>query len=160
MKKIIKQAVSIILGAFLISGFTLAQEPQFPCRAPGYGAGVAANFTDQQKEMLKQISEKKKSFKQEFQETVSQEQKDILEDPRLLPVERKKEFSASFTDEQVKMIKSHNAEIKKMREEIRASVTPEQKAALQKGNKNQGKYARRPGPGAGMYCPCCPCRKL
>lgn len=157
MKTSIKPAVLLILGVFLMFGPAWAQEQQFPCQAIGPRVGMMAIYTDQQKEMLKQIMEKKKSFKTVFQQTVSKEQSDILEDPRLMPAERKKAYRASFTDKQVNLIKAHNAEIKKMREELRTSLTPEQLAAFQKGKKPQGNFDRGPGQGRGKYCPCCPC---
>jgi hypothetical protein len=95
--------------------------------------------------MLNQRAEKKQDFRKAFKATISQSQKDILRDPRVMPSDRKKAFRASLTNEQVAMIKSQQADMKKMREAFRATLTTEQKTDLKKLN-----MSRKMKPGHGF----------
>ena len=131
MKTIIRLTTIGILTLILSYGSVFGQEqPSAPVN--GNGKWADGIFSAQQKEMLKQRAAKKQAFRKEFKATVSQTQKDILGDPRVMPADRKKSFRASLTDGQVAMIKSQQADMKKMREEFRATLTPEQKADLKK----------------------------
>jgi hypothetical protein len=130
MKTIIR-LTAIGLLALLLSCVNVSGQEQ-SSTVNGNGKGAEGIFTAQQKEMLKQRAEKKHAFHEAFKASVSQAQKDILSDPRVMPAERKKAFRASLTDEQVAMIKSQQADMKKMREEFRATLTPGQKADLKK----------------------------
>jgi hypothetical protein len=131
MKTIIRLTTMGFLTLILSFGNLYGQEQSSaPVNANGKWAdGI---FSVQQKEMLKQRSAKKQAFREAFKATISQSQKDIMGDPRVMPADRKKAFRASLTDEQVAMIKSQQADMKKMREEFRATLTPEQKADLKK----------------------------
>lgn len=133
MKTIIKLTTVGLLALILSGGYISGQEQSSaPLRRAG--SGVAGILTAQQKGMLKQRTEKNQTFRKDFKASISQKQKDLLGDPRVMPAERKKAFRASLTDQQVIMIKAHREEMKKMREEFRATLTPDQKAALKRVN--------------------------
>jgi hypothetical protein len=131
MKAIIR-LITMSLLTFLLSFANVTGQEQSSATVKGNGKGTEDIFSTKQKEMLKQQAEKKQAFRQAFKATISPSQKDILDDPRVMPADRKKAFRASLTDQQVEMIKSQQADMKKMREEFRATLTPEQKTDLKK----------------------------
>ena len=131
MKAIIRLTTMGLL-TLILSCVNVSGQAQSSPTFEGKVNGAEGVFTAQQKEMLKERAAKRHAFHEAFKASVSQAQKDILSDPRVIPAERKKAFRASLTDEQVTMIKLQQAEMKKMREEFRATLTPEQKADLKK----------------------------
>jgi hypothetical protein len=131
MREIIKLTTAGLLTLILSCGNVSGQE-QSSVPVKGKGNGMSNVLSAKQKEMVKQRTEKMQIFRKDFRASISQKQKDIIGNPRIMPVERKKEFRASLTDQQVVMIKSHKEDIKKMREEFRKTLTPEQKAAFKK----------------------------
>jgi hypothetical protein len=132
MKTIIKSTGFGLLFILLLTGNVFSQEL---LKAPAKGTGKGMlNLSDKQKEMLKLRAEKVKTFRAEFKSLISQKQKDILGDPRVMPAERMKAFRASLTDQQVAMIKSHREEMKNMRLEFRATLTPEQETIIKRNS--------------------------
>jgi len=102
-------------------------------------------FTDDQKAMLKANRQKIKDMRDAFRATLTQAQKDILSDPRLIKIDRERAFRASFTDKQVKMIKARQQEVKADRVKFRSTLSEQQKMQLKrmaaiKNNKNQKGY--------------------
>jgi Spy/CpxP family protein refolding chaperone len=151
MKTMFKMSAIGMLTLILSAGNLLAQN-QSSAPAKGNGRGAASILSDNQKQMLKEISAKKQAFRKEFKASFSQKQKDILSNPRVMPAERQKEFRASLTDEQVNMIKANREDMQKMREDFRASLTPDQKATMKKMNMNR-RMRTGTGPRAGMGNP-------
>jgi vacuolar-type H+-ATPase subunit I/STV1 len=92
--------------------------------------------------MLKNNLQKRKELRQAFKATITQDQKDILSDPRVMPAERMKSFRASFTDQQVSIIKSNRKEIKAMKDEFRSTLSAEQKIQLRKMAVKRGRMNR------------------
>ena len=131
MKAIIRLTTMGLL-TLILSCVNVSGQEQSSAPVNGNGKGTDGIFSAQQKEMLKLRVAKRQAFRKAFKATISQTQKDILGDPRVMPADRKKAFRASLTDEQVTMIKSQQTDMKKMREEFRATLTPEQKADLKK----------------------------
>jgi len=133
MKTIIKLAMTGLL-TFILSIGTMSGQEQSSAPANRNGRVVTGILSAQQKEMLKLRNEKKQSFRKAFKASISEKQRDILGDPRVMPAERQKAFRASLTDQQVEMIKTLRADMKSMREEFRATLTPTQKTDLKKLN--------------------------
>lgn len=129
MKTKARLFAAVLLTLILSTGYVLGQDQS---SSKIEGKGIASILTQQQKDMLKLRAEKQAGFRKDFRASISDKQKEILENPRVMPYERQKEFRASLTDQQVDMIKNHRAEIKKMKEEFRATLTPEQKAMMKK----------------------------
>ena len=92
--------------------------------------------------MLKDDFQKRKELRQAFKATLSQDQKDLLSDPRLMPLDRIKSFRASLSDEQVSMIKADKDQIKAMKVEFRSTLSSEQKIQLRKMAVNRGRLNR------------------
>jgi hypothetical protein len=158
MRTVIKSSVLGFMVVILISGNVFAQQQPAPPPVPGNKKGMMmGRFSDQQKVMLKQESVKKKGFKEAFKASISQKQKDILADPRLIPADRQKQFRASFTDQQVSMIKSNKEEMKKMKAQFSQTLTPDQKIAMKRmkmgrnmnNQGSRGAMSQRPGPKSG-----------
>lgn len=147
MKTIIRMTIAGLFTLMITAGNVFGQGNTNP-RTFKHFRNTRVIYSVQQKEMLKQRADLNLNFMKAFRSSISQKQKDILGDPRLIRSEREKEFRASLTDNQVSLIKNHRADIQKMRQEFRATLSPEQKAELKKNGIN-----RRMGPGAGfMNC--------
>jgi hypothetical protein len=77
--------------------------------------------------MLKNDLQKRKEIRDAFRATLTQEQKDMLTDPRMMKAERIKAFRASLTDQQVNMIKERQQQTKTDRIQFRSTLSDQQK---------------------------------
>ncbi len=148
MKTIIKSTLSILLGIFIMSGVAVAQD-QSQTNAPLQRKNMRTPIlTESQKSMQKANQQKRKEMREAFKATISQNQKDILSDPRLVKADRIKKFRASLTDSQVSMIKARQQEVKTEKEQFRATLTDQQKMLLKRRamtrNKTNGAQSNRP----------------
>ena len=132
MKTIVKSTLSILLGMLLMGGVAVAQD-QSQTKTPVQAKNMKTQIlTDNQKAMRKADQQKRKEMRESFKATISQDQKDILSDPRLVKADRVKKFRASLTDKQVSMIKARQQEVKTENEQFRATLTDQQKMQLKK----------------------------
>lgn len=146
MKSGIKNMVLLLMASFWISFGVYAQEPEALLDEPPTETEIAG-LSVQQKEMLKMRREKKQVYMKDLRASITQEQWDILDDPRVMPEDRQRQFRASLTDSQVAMITSHKREMRLMREEFRATLTPAQRIAMRNAvvDRRQGKACGNPG---------------
>ena len=148
MKTIIKSTLSILLGMLLMGSVVVAQDQSQTIKPVPRKNKNTQILTDNQKAMQKANQEKRKVMKEAFKATVSQDQKDILSDPRLVKADRNKKFRASLTDKQVGMIKARQQEVKNENDQFRATLTDQQKMQLKKRalvrNRTNGARPNRP----------------
>jgi hypothetical protein len=84
---------------------------------------VAPQITDQQREQIRQNIQKMKQMREEFKASLTQEQKDMLTDPRMMPADRERAFRKSLTDNQVKMLREKQQEMKMMRTRLETRLS-------------------------------------
>jgi hypothetical protein len=147
MKTIVKSTLSILLGVIITGSVAVAQD-QSQTKTPVPTKNMKAQIlTENQKAMQKAGQQKRKEMREAFKTTISQDQKDLLSDPRLVKADRIKKFRASLTDKQVSMIKARQQEVKAEKEQFRATLTDQQKIQLRqrsmmKGNMTRGNQMR------------------
>jgi len=154
MKSGIKSLFLLLMVSFWLSFGVYAQEPEALLDESPADTEISG-LSVQQKEMLKMRREKNRDYMKDLRGSISKEQWDILDDPRVMPEDRQRQFRASLTDSQVQMITSHKREMRSMREEFRATLTPAQKMAMKNAivDKRQRKGNAKPGGKRGQGIP-------
>lgn len=156
MKTIVKSTLSILLGMLIMGSVAIAQD-QSQTKTPVQTKNMKTQIlTDNQKAMQKAYQQKRKEMREAFKTTISQDQKNILSDPRLVKADRIKKFRASLTDKQVSMIKARQQEVKTEKEQFRATLTDQQKMqlkrrAMMRGNVMRGRMSGAMSKGPRMF---------
>ncbi len=128
--KILKRIFSLILLTVLVSSeIIMAQEKT---NSSGTNKTAREILTAEQKAALKLNREKQIEFRNEFRQTLSGNQLDMLTNPRLTREARIKSFRESLSDNQVNLLKSNRKQIRVQNYNLRTTLTDQQRLRIRR----------------------------
>ena len=142
MKNLLVKIVGSAMVLFLFTGLSFAQE-----------TGTGNKSKNQEKTMVKEqnqageLNQVNQQYRERFRASLTQEQKDILENREMNQNEKKKAFKNSLNEQQRTMLRENEQLRKEQKNMFKNSASEEQKQQMRQNKENTRTQAGKQGQG-------------